>query len=111
VLVKKGSSSSQKTGSRMGNARAEGLNSDMAVPMLHFGCANNYDLFKRKISIACMEKYKNLGRLIMDEKYYQPLLVDMALYDLTYDPYDMEKARLREAHKCRDKEIDDMKID
>jgi hypothetical protein len=67
--------------------------------MLRFGVGNNYDLFKRKISIACMERYKNLGRLIMDEKYYEPAKVDTALYDLTNDPHEVEKSRLREAHK------------
>jgi len=79
--------------------------------MLRFGVGNNYDLFKRKISIACMERYKNLGRLIMDEKYYKPAKVDTALYDLTNDPHEVEKSRLREAHKRRDKEIDDMRMD
>jgi hypothetical protein len=43
------------------------LNSDSAVPMLRFGAANNFNQFKRKLSIACLEKYKNLGRLINDE--------------------------------------------
>ena len=33
------------------------------------------------------------------------------LYDLTNDPHDVENARLQEAHKRRDKEIDDMKVD
>jgi hypothetical protein len=45
---------------------AQSLNSDLAVPMLHVGVSKHYDLFKRRVSIACMEKYKNLGRLIMD---------------------------------------------
>jgi len=66
------------------------LNSDAAVPMLRFGAGNNFELFKRKISIACMEKYKNLGRLIMDEQYYVPDAVDTSLYDLTNDHYDVE---------------------
>jgi hypothetical protein len=85
--------------------QVQSLNSDAAVPMLHFGVANNFDLFKRKVFIACMEKYKNLGRLIMDKKYYVPEAVDVALYDLTIDPFDMEKGRLRETHKRHDKEI------
>ena len=84
------------------------LNSDAAVPMLRFGVSNNFDLFKRKVSIACQEKYKNLGHLIYDEEYYTPTAVDTALYNLTNDPYEIEKGRLREAHKRRDKEIDDM---
>jgi hypothetical protein len=87
------------------------LNSDSEVPMLCFGAGNNFDLFKRKISTACMEKYKNLGQLIMDEQYYAPDAVDTSLYDLTNDHYDVDKERLREAHKHRDKEINDMQVD
>jgi len=89
----------------------QSLKSDMAVPMLCFRVANNYDLFRRKVSIACMEKYKNLGRLIMDEVYYVPAKVDTALFDLTNDPHEIEEGRLKEALKRRDKEIDDMNID
>jgi hypothetical protein len=58
-----------------------------------------------------MEKYKNLGWLIIDEKYYVPPAVDITNYNLSTDPHDIEKTRLREAHKRRDKEIDDMKVD
>jgi hypothetical protein len=91
--------------------QTQSLNSDAVVPMLRFGVANNFDLFKRKVSITCQEKYNNLGQLIMDEQYYIPPAVDMALYDSTNDPHDIEKGRLREAQKRRDKEIDDMHID
>lgn len=89
----------------------QSLNSDAAVHMLRFGSSNNFDLFKRKVSVACMERYKNLGRLIIDEKYYVPDNVDRTLYDLTNDPHDVEKVRLREAYKHRDKEVDDMRVD
>jgi hypothetical protein len=91
--------------------QSQSLNSDTAVPMLRFGAGNHFNLFKRKISVACMEKYKNLGRLIIDEQYYVPDAVDTSLYDLTNDRYDVEKGRLREAHKHRDKEIHDMRVD
>jgi hypothetical protein len=87
------------------------LNSDAAVPMLRLGVNNNFDNFKKKVSIACMEKYKNLGRLIVDEAYYEPPAVDPKLFNLSNDPHDIEKGRLKEAHKHRDKEINDMKID
>jgi len=46
------------------------LKSGNAVPNLRFGASSNFDLFKKKIAIACMERYKNLGRLILDKKYY-----------------------------------------
>jgi hypothetical protein len=35
--------------------------------MLKYGAGNNFDLFKKRIAVACMEKYRNLGRLIEDE--------------------------------------------
>jgi hypothetical protein len=79
--------------------------------MLRFGVSNNFDLFRRKVSVAFMERYKNLGKLITDKRYNVPPAIDMVLYDLTNDPYDVEKARLREAYKRQDKEIDDMRID
>jgi hypothetical protein len=57
-----------KNGRKQGKPQqSQSLNSDAVVPMLHFDVANNFDLFKRKVSIACLEKHKNLGRLIMDE--------------------------------------------
>jgi len=87
------------------------LNSDTAVPMLRLGVNNNFDNFKKKVSIACMEKYKNLGRLIVDEAYFEPPAVDPKVFNLSNDPHDIEKGRLKEAHKHRDKEINDMKID
>jgi hypothetical protein len=79
--------------------------------MLWFGASNNYNLFKRKISIACQEKYTNLGRLINNEDYYVLPVVDTALYNPTNDPHEIEKGRLRKAHKRRDKEVYDMRID
>jgi len=87
------------------------LNSDAAVPLLRFGASNNFDSFKRKVSIACMERYKNLGRLIVDEKYYVPTSIDVTLYNFSNDPYNVKKTRLKEAYKRRDKEVDDMRID
>lgn len=58
-----------------------------------------------------MEKYKNLGRLIHDEKYYSPPAVDVSLYNLANDLHEVEKTRLREAYKRWDKEVADMQID
>ena len=117
--VKKTPGKEQGKGSFKNNKRHGGksptsvtsLNSDAAVPMLRLGVSNNFDTFKKKVSIACMEKYKNLGRLIVDERYYVPPAVDTTQFNLTNDPHEIKKGRLREAHKRRDKEIDDMKID
>jgi hypothetical protein len=87
------------------------LNSDTAVPQLKYGGGNNFDLIKKCIAIACLERYKNLGRLIIDEEYYVPPSIDVADFNLANDPYDVEKSRLCEAHKRKDKEINDMRID
>jgi hypothetical protein len=87
------------------------LNSDTAVPMLRFGANTNFDNFRKKISITCMEKYKNLGRLIQDEKYYEPPVINHSDYDLVNDPHEIERTRLKEAYKRRDKEVGDMQVD
>ena len=107
----KGSYRANKKQNQRSPTSVTSLNSDSAVPMLRLGVNNNFDNFKKKIAIACMERYKNLGRLIVDEKYYDPPAVDTTLYDLNNDPHDIEKTRLKEAYKRRDKELDDMKID
>jgi hypothetical protein len=88
---KKSPGKEHKKGTFKGNKRNAGnksptsvlsLNSDTAVPMLRLGVNNNFDNFKKRVSIACMEKYKNLGRLIVDEAYYIPPNVDVDDYDL-----------------------------
>jgi hypothetical protein len=78
------------------------LNSDAAVPMLRLGNTNNFDTFK---------KYKNLGRLVHDDVYYTPPIIDPAAYNLANDPHEIEKTWLREAFKRRDKEVADMEVD
>jgi len=44
--------------------------------------------------MACLERYKNLRRLIVDEKYNVPPPIDIANYNLENDPDDVEKSRL-----------------
>ena len=81
------------------------LNSDGAVSQLRFTPPGNWDLFKRKMTVAALEKFGNLGRLIQDETYYSPPAVDTQLYDLTNDPHGIQKALLIKAYEARDKEI------
>jgi hypothetical protein len=97
-----------QSGQRNGKGSSCGL-TDRSVPTLHYGAPNNFDLFKKKIALACMEIHKNFLCLITDEKYYNTPTVDMSLFDLTNNPHEIEKGHLREAHK-RDKEIDDICI-
>ena len=82
--------------------KRESLNSDEAVPMLKYGPSGNYDLFKKKMITACLEKYKHLGRIIEEEAYYKPPDIDRNEFDLK-DEFD--KVRLLEKYKTRDKEI------
>jgi hypothetical protein len=72
----KGSFKANKRHGNKSPTSVTSLNSDTAVPMLRLGVANNFDTFKKKLSIACMEKYKNLGRLIVDEAYYNPPAIE-----------------------------------
>jgi len=82
-----------KDGAKGSPTSVASLNSDTAVPLLRMGVSNNFDNFRKKISIACLEKYKNLGRLIQDETYYVPPAIDPKTYDLANDPHEIEKTR------------------
>ena len=46
------------------------LNADENVPMLTFGAASNFTVFREALSVACLEKYGNLGRIIKEDGYY-----------------------------------------
>lgn len=48
------------------------LNNDATVTKFKYGLENNFDTFKKKMAIACMGKYKNLGLVIVDKRYYYP---------------------------------------
>ena len=100
-----GKSHSKKKTSNKTPTSVTSLNSDTAVPMLRLGVNSNFDMFKKKISIACMESYKNLGSLIHDENYYAPPAIDVNDYNLANDRHDIEKTRLKEVYKRRDKEV------
>jgi hypothetical protein len=100
-----------KRHNRPSGSHNNSLNNDAAVPMLRFGVSNNFDTFRQRLSIACMEQYKNLGSLVVDKCYYVPPAIDLKQYNLANDLYEIEKGRLREAYKRQDKEIDDMRVD
>jgi hypothetical protein len=73
------------------------LNSNTTTPMLKYGAGNNFDLFKKQVVVACMENYKNLGKLIDDKQFYVPPPVDVTLFDLSNSPHKIENSRLWEA--------------
>jgi hypothetical protein len=56
---------------------------------------------------VCLEKYGDLGRLIKDEKYYEPPEVDRSKYPLSddKDPDGINKMLLQEALKARQKAV------
>ena len=51
-----------------------------SIPILRYGPNNNYVEFKKRLSLVCLEKYKVLGRVIEEEKYWVPEEVDLSLY-------------------------------
>ena len=69
---------------------------------------SNWDYFKRKMAIACMESVGNLGRLIDDEAYYSPpAIIDSKYGSLNSadNPYGIQKTLLLKAYESRAKEI------
>jgi len=76
--------------------------------MLTFGPGNNYITFKELLSTAAIEKYGDLGRLILDEAYFVPEEVDRDDYP-KYETDEIMKLALLEAVKSRQREILNMK--
>ena len=54
------------------------LNLDENVPMLTFGMGTNFSGFQEALCVACLEKYGDLGRLIEDDEYFVPPIVNKA---------------------------------
>ena len=40
--------------------------------MLTFGAGTNFAVFQEALSVAFLEKYGDVGRLIEDDAYYEP---------------------------------------
>ena len=80
-----------------------------AVPTLRYGKDNNFASFKKKLSVAALETYKDLGRMFDLGEYYVPPEVDLDLYDLDEDPHGLNLFDLKEARKARNQEIGRMK--
>ena len=81
------------------------------VPTLKYGTDNNFPLFKRNASMAAMEKYGDLGRLIELGEYYEPDEVEIEDYELDDDPHGLNLSDLREARKNRTRRINKMECD
>ena len=91
----------------MGNDSKAG-DSDAAVPLLRFGAKNNWLKFKEKLSIACTEKYGDLGRLIDSGEYWAPPKIKTDDYP-DWENNDMQKYLYYDAQKSRQREIREMR--
>jgi hypothetical protein len=82
-----------------------------AVPMLRHGTDNNFPAFKKKISVAALEKYHDLGRMFDLGEYFSPEPIDVEFYDLDDDPHGLNLGDLRDARKSRTRKVENMKSD
>ena len=82
-----------------------------AVPMLRHGTENNFPTHKKKLAVAVLEKYHDLGRMIDLGEYYVPDAVDADLYDLDDDPHGLNLSEYKDARKTRLRNMDRMKSD
>ena len=60
--------------------------SDEDVLMLTYGPGNNFSTFKDQISTTCLEKFGDLGRLILLEEYWEPEPLSEEVYMVHEDP-------------------------
>ena len=81
------------------------------VPILKYGPNNNWLLFRERMIKNALERYGDLGRLIEDERYFEPPPIDRSAYDLINDPDGFNKQLLLEALKARQKMMIKMQND
>ena len=84
--------------------------SDSAVPLLRFGAKNNWLCFKEKLSIACTEKFGDLGRLIDTGEYWVPPIIKSDDFP-DWETNEIQKVLYLEAEKARAKLIRSMEQD
>ena len=82
-----------------------------AVPVLKHGADNNYPTFKKKIAMAALEKFGDLGRMIELNAYWEPTAPNPADYDLDNDPHGLNLSDIREARKEYGRKVARMKGD
>ena len=82
-----------------------------AVPMLRHGTDNNFPAFKKKLTVASLERFNDLGRMFDLGAYFAPEQVDPEMYDLEDDPHGLNIGDLRDARKGRNRRIERMKAD
>ena len=105
-----GSGRGRGAGRGHGGRRSLEVNPD-EVLILRYGPSNNWILFRERVISNALDRFGDLGRVIEIERYYDPPAVDDTKYDLTNDPNGVNKMRLIEAHKIREKKITKMEDD
>ena len=55
----------------------DGTKPKEGIPMLKYGKGNNFYKFKAALAEVAQEKFGNLGRLIEEDKYYEPEYIPM----------------------------------
>ena len=79
------------------------------VPILRFGPDNNFSKFRERLARAAMETYGDLGRLIEDDQYYEPVAPNLANYNLEDDDHGVHLSDYKEARRLYLKEVVEMK--
>jgi hypothetical protein len=82
-----------------------------AIPMLRHGTDNNFPAFKKKLTVASLERFNDLGRMFDLGAYFAPEQVDPEMYDLEDDPHGLNIGDPRDARKGRNRRIERMKAD
>lgn len=82
-----------------------------AVPILLYGTDGNFQLWKKKTSLAALEKYGDLGRLFDLSEYFSPPTIEIEDYDLDEDPHGLNLSEYKDARKERNRHIAKMKAD
>jgi hypothetical protein len=79
--------------------------------MLRHGTDNNFPAFKKKLTVASLERFNDLGRMFDLGAYFAPEQVDPEMYDLEDDPHGLNIGDPRDARKGRNRRIERMKAD
>ena len=109
---------SQRKGSRTGPRRGQRENrrerapaDRNAVPSLRHGTENNFATFKKKVTVACLETYKDLARMFDLGAYYVPPEIQVEDYDLDDDPHGVNISEYKDARKARTRHMNTMKAE
>ena len=95
----------RRRGARSPSREREPPEDRKVVPVLKYGTDNNFAVFKKNLSMAAMEKYGDLARLIDTGDYFVPEEVDADAFDLEDDPHGLNLSDFKDARKDRNRRI------